>query len=314
MPQRVQIVAPAHNEEAVVPLLFARLAEVFAPLAERYTFELLLVDDCSSDGTFATAVALHQRDPRLKVLRLARQFGHQLALKAGLDHADAEVVISMDSDLQHPPETIPALLVAYEAGHNLVFTQREGFQGGFLKQFLSDSFYRLANKVSQVSLLPASSDFRLYDRKALRALQQMNERDPFLRGLSRWIGYRWTVVPYQLAPRAGGRSKYRLRDSARLALAGITAFSMLPLQVWTWLGAGLLALSLAGLAWALVASLGAGQWLLPGLTLAAIGCFGSLQLLAIGVVGEYIGRIFFEQKRRPLYLVDEAVGFPAERP
>ena len=305
----VQIITPAYNEAAVLERLATELKAVFETLSERYAFEHILVVDRSTDATFEVARKLAETDSRIKVVHLSRRFGHQLALKAGLDHADADVVIMMDSDLQHPPSLIPTLLEEYEKGSSVVYTRRVGSQQSLLKDICSAAFYRVINSVSRIQLIPASSDFRLVNRKVLQVLQDINEFDPFWRGICRWVGFSSAVVDYQLQPRAAGRSKYRLRDSARLAVSGITSFSALPLQVGIYAGIAslLVALLLFCLFAILVTRRGAMHWEL--LQVLLITFFGGMQIFLVGVIGEYVGRTFLAQKQRPLYLVDDCIGF-----
>lgn len=312
-PRKVVVVVPFLNEAENLPLLCERL---FAAVAgEPETFEALLVDDGSTDGAAAWAAARAAQDPRVKLLRLSRNFGHQLAITAGMDHAGGDAVVIMDADLQDPPEVIPDLLRSWRAGHEIVYAVRTSRSGeSWTKRFLAATFYKTFRRMANVDVPLDAGDFRLVDRKVIDALTQVRELHRFVRGLTCWVGFSQAAVRYERAPRHAGVTKYPVWKSMRLAWDAITSFSSTPLRWMTSIG---LLVSLAGLAQAVRVVVD--RLLYPGTmergwaSLAAITLFlGGVQLISLGLIGQYVGRIFEESKKRPLYFVKEKVGI-AER-
>src|SRR5579884_1558055 len=296
----LSVVAPVFNEELLIEEFYAR---VCAALGE-YTFELVLVDDGSTDGSAAILDRLAESDPRVRVVYLSRNFGHQTALTAGLDHARGEAVVMLDADLQDPPELIPRMLDHWRAGCDVVYAVRELREGeSRFKLATARWFYRLFDKLAQVELEPSAGDFRLLDRRAQDALLSMRERSRFLRGMTVWVGYRQAAVPYRRDPRHAGETKYTLAKMVRFSLDAISSFSYRPLQLATLLG--FLISTLAFVAIPAVVILRILGSYLPGfgsITIAVL-LLGGIQLIAIGIIGEYVGRIYDEVKGRPLYLV-----------
>jgi glycosyltransferase involved in cell wall biosynthesis len=272
------------------------------------------VDDGSRDGTFAELQRLNRRDPRVRVVRLVRNFGHQAALTAGLHAARGEAVVSMDADLQHPPEVLPDLLRAWRSGYDIVYAVRQSAAGAPpLKRWTSRLFYSFIRRISEIELPPNAADFRLISRSVLEVINALPERSRLLRGLVHWTGYPFTLLPYEEAERHAGSTKYTWRRMFNLCVDSVTAFSTLPLRVSTFVGA-------ASAAAAALYALGAItiRLFLPAVAvdgwasvLVSVLFLGGIQLLALGLIGEYIGRIFQEAKQRPLYLVRERVGFAA---
>jgi dolichol-phosphate mannosyltransferase len=312
----LSVVAPIYNEEALVEEFYARTCAAL----ENLNFELVLVDDGSTDGSAAALERLAASDPRVHVVYLSRNFGHQTALTAGLDHATGDAVVMLDADLQDPPELIPRMLDHWRGGIDVVYAVREQREGeSRFKLTTARWFYSLFDKLAQVELQHNSGDFRLLDRRALDALLSMRERNRFLRGMTVWVGYTQAAVPYRRDPRFAGETKYTLSKMLRFSLDAIFSFSHRPLQLATLLG--FVISTLAFIAIPVVILLRILGSYLPGfgsVTIAVL-LLGGIQLIAIGIIGEYVSRIYDEVKGRPLYLVrarrnfTEGVPVPAER-
>jgi polyisoprenyl-phosphate glycosyltransferase len=307
-PTLLSIVAPIYDEEELVEEFVRRTCAAVAD----YTFELVLVNDGSSDSTPERLDRLAAADPRVRVIHLSRNFGHQAALTAGLEHAIGDVVAMIDADLQDPPELIGEMVSQWSRGSDVVYAVRRQREGeSSFKLATASWFYKLFDKLAQVDLEPNSGDFRLLDRRALNALLEMTERSRFLRGMTVWVGFTQTAVPYEREARHAGETKYTLRRMLRFSLDAITSFSHLPLQLATY--AGLLSASVAFIAIPVVIVLRIFDSYLPGfgsITIAIL-LLGGIQLIALGVIGEYVGRIYDEVKHRPLYIVREERNRPA---
>ncbi|NDE15374.1 glycosyltransferase [bacterium] len=289
------IVIPAYNEHEVIQSLCARLKSVLSDIDG--AAEVIFVNDGSSDQTSRILDEIVDSDPRFRVVELSRNFGQQIAICAGLDHASGDAVIILDADLQDPPELIPQLIEAWQQGAEIVHAVRQEREGeSILKRFCAWVYYRLLNQLSELPITSDAGDFRLISRKVLLTIKAMNEHDPFLRGLFSWVGYRQTIVEFNRNGRYAGRSKYTVRKLLRLASSGIFGFSFAPLKVIGF-GGGLVFVS--GLA---IMPFHA----LPGIVLSSAG----LQLCAIGVVGMYLRRILDEVRDRPRYVVAAKKGFP----
>ena len=305
---RLSVVVPLRDEEEILPALAARLAAVLDGL--RGTWAVVFVDDGSTDGTYGLAVELHSRDPRFKVARLSRGFGHQVALTAGLDLALGEAVVTMDGDLQHPPEVIPELVARWEAGDEIVYAVMEERQGeSRFKDLTARWFYRMLRGLSEIDVPAAAGDFRLVDRRALEAFRAMRESNRYLRGMFSWVGFRQSGIAYTSPPRPAGRSKYSRMRMFRLAGDAVIGFSSRPLRIGLNLGFVVSILSiLFGLS-AIVSKI-AGVFVVPGWTsiMVLVGIVGGIQLVVLGIIGEYIAHIFDEVKRRPLYVVSRMHG------
>lgn len=310
----ISIVAPAYNEEESLLHLYERVRNVMDALEKN--FELIVVENGSSDRSIEILKELHQKDKRINYLSLSRNFGHQGALIAGLEHSGGDVVISMDADLQHPPEVIPEMLKLWEEGYEVVYTiKRENKAQPFFRRLINRLFYSFLSRVSGLELSGGQSDFRLMDRKAVDALISMPERNKFLRGLTRWIGFRQVGIEYDVPPRFAGESKFRFGHLLRFALDGILSFSVIPLRFFTLFGLAISTMAffygvfIMGYGiYAISKGQGAG-WMTGGSGFATIGAavffFGGVQLLGIGLLGEYLGRVYDEAKGRPVYLVRE---------
>lgn len=305
----LSVVLPVFNEEQVLPALYTRLSGVLQAMGEDY--ELVFVNDGSRDASLAFLKSLHAADAAIKIVNLSRNFGHQAAITCGLDHASGETVIIMDTDLQDPPEVIPRLVAKWREGYDVVYAVREKRQGeNLFKRGTAACFYRLLRMLTQVDIPVDTGDFRLLSRRAVDALQSNRERSRFVRGLVSWIGYRQAGIFFSREERGAGETKYPLRKMLKFALDGVTAFSFVPLQVATYLGLVISGCSFLYIAYAILFRLFTDQTV-PGWTsiMVAVLFLGGVQLLALGVMGEYIGRVYEEVKHRPLYLVDERVGF-----
>lgn len=298
----ISVIIPCFNEKEAITHCHKRLTEVLRVLDSWY--EIVYVDDGSTDSTLATLWELHSSDPHVTVVELSRNFGHQIAVTAGLEVASGEVVVIMDADLQDPPELIETMLRKWEQGYEVVYGVRETRQGetGF-KLWTATIFYRVINSLSDVAIPHDTGDFRLLDRRAVEAIKSMPERHRLLRGMCSWIGFRQYGLKYTRGARVAGTTKYPLNKMINLALDGIASFSTIPLRFVAAIGFLSAALSLAGIFYALIVRLFTHTWV-PGWTISFIGMLflGGLQMMSIGIVGEYIGRIYAETKQRPLYL------------
>jgi dolichol-phosphate mannosyltransferase len=305
-------VIPIHDEEESLRELHHRLSSLLETLDA--AAEVILVDDGSRDASYPIMLDLNRLDPRFKVVRLSRNFGHQVAITAGLDLARGEAVIVMDGDLQHPPEVVPELIARWREGYEIVYGVMEERPEGWLKRTTARLYYRLLGRLSDVHVPVSAGDFRLVDRAALDAFRAMRERNRYLRGMFSWVGFRQIGVPYRCPPRFAGRSKYRFRHMLKLARDGIVGFSNLPLQLV--LNAGFvvsIASFLVGIA-AIVAK-AANAFTVPGWAsiVVIVSFMGGVQLIVLGVMGEYVARIYDEVKQRPLYVVRSVHGFDRER-
>lgn len=309
----VSIAIPVFNEEENIPVLFDRLKTILRELP--YTFEILFIDDGSTDGTYLTIKDLQQRDRRVKALSFSRNFGHQAALTAGLQYATGDAVITMDGDLQHPPSLIPTLIEKWQEGFQIVYTTRESTVGEpFLKKITSRLFYRIINAFSDTHVQPFGADFRLLDRSVVNSLNTLEERDRFLRGLIGWMGYSATGVPFTADARVAGTSKYSTRKMMKFALDGILSFSAAPLHLVTYLGLIVSFLSFLYGFYSIYAYFFT-SLTIPGWTsiLVAVLFLGGVQLISIGFVGEYLIRIYNEAKGRPLYIIKDTVNLDPKK-
>lgn len=307
----ISILAPVYNEEPVLPELYRRVRAVMDQLDEPW--ELVLVDDGSRDNSAAVIAQLHEEDPRVKGISFSRNFGFQIAVTAGLDHVQGEAVILADADLQDPPEIFPRMIAKWREGYDVVYGVRATREGEtWFKLFTAKLFYRLIYRITDIEIPLDTGDFRLMDRRVVDALRRMPERNRFLRGMVPWVGFRQTGVTYERRARYAGESKFSsMRQMLPFALDAITSFSYLPLQLATFMGFGLAALSaIAIIAVIALRLFGPSNPLIgQATTLVTVLFLGGVQLISLGIIGEYLGRIYDEVKGRPLYLVDRAWGF-----
>ena len=302
------IIVPAYNEARGLAAFHQRLTRAIEPL--EMDRRVLYVDDGSRDGTWEAIGAIAAHDPRIDALRLSRNFGKEAALSAGLDHADGDAVVVIDADLQDPPELIPELVAQWREGYDVVYATRTARDGeGRFKRFTAAAFYRLMEQLSDTPLPRDTGDFRLLSRRAVLALRGLRERQRFMKGLFTWIGYRQTGVRYRREARHQGSSKWSFWRLLNLAMEGITSFSVAPLRLATWLGFGSSLLAFVYGAWVFVKALIWGDPVRGYPTLILVILFlGGVQLLALGVIGEYLGRLYAESKQRPLYFVQDRLG------
>ena len=302
------IVVPVYNEIESLAELHNRLEVVLDSLGSPW--ELILVDDGSSDGSTEAILGIADQDPRVIPIIFARNFGHQIAITAGLDYSSGEAVIIIDADLQDPPEVIPDLVEKWKDGYEVVFavrTEREG--EGWFKKFTASLFYRIILRITDVKIPLDTGDFRLLDRQAVDTLNQMRERHRFPRGMAAWIGFRQIGVPYRRVARFAGTTKYPFRKMFRLALDAITGFSYFPLQLATYLG--FICAGVSAIAIPVVIAMrltGSQAFLGQATTLIAVLFLGGVQLISLGILGEYLGRLYDEAKGRPLYIVRKVKG------
>jgi glycosyltransferase involved in cell wall biosynthesis len=304
------IVAPIYNEVENIPLLYQRISEVMDEIGDPW--ELILVNDGSRDGSAEAIDALYQQDPeRVRVINFARNFGHQIAVTAGMDYSRGEAVILIDADLQDPPEVIPQLIAKWREGFEVVYAVRAQREGeSWFKLATASFFYRLLYRITDVKIPVDTGDFRLMDRKVVNAVSAMPEHSRFIRGMVSWVGFRQTGVEYARSKRYSGTTKYPLRKMLRFAWDGITGFSYFPLQLATYLGFGIAGFALVAIL--IVVYLRAFMDAEPlegqATTLVVVLFLGGVQLISLGIIGEYLGRIYNEVKARPLYIVGSTRG------
>ena len=307
---RYSIIAPCYNEEGVLHELHRRAQEVMDQTGEPW--ELVLINDGSRDRTPEIMRELYDADSRVKIVDFARNFGHQIAATAGLDYAQGDAVIIIDADLQDPPEVMLEMIDCWKGGYEVVYAVRAERKGEtWFKEFTAKLFYRIIYRITDVDIPLDTGDFRLMDRKVIEAMKRMRERNRFIRGMTSWVGFRQTGVTYVREERYAGETHYPFRKMFKFALDAITSFSYAPLQLATYLGfiiAGLSALAAILVVFARL-FMGATPFYGQATTLVAVLFLGGVQLITLGIIGEYLGRIYDEVKGRPLYLVRETLGF-----
>jgi polyisoprenyl-phosphate glycosyltransferase len=301
----ISIILPALNEESNIPLIFDRLSKIL----EGENYELIFIDDGSSDQTFAAIKRLSARHSQVKGLSLSRNFGHQAALKAGLDYAQGDCVVSLDCDLEHPPEHLTQMLEVWRTGTEVVISRRDSSTPlPFFKKWTSKGFYALLNLISEIPVEPETADFRLLDRKVVNACRAITENELFWRGLIPWLGFKTKVLRYPQANRQHGKSKYTVTKMIKFSMTGITSFSIRPLYLSLYLGALLSLSSFSYLVYALwirfFTEEGVSGW---ASMIASILLIGGVQLLILGVMGVYLGKLFIQSKGRPQYVLREIV-------
>jgi len=306
MRKLVTIVVPVYNEAENVWLLQEAVQQVFEQLPQ-YHHQIIFVDDGSSDDTLIALRQMAERFTAVRYLSFSRNFGHQFALKAGLDYADGDCVISMDGDMQHPPELIPAMLEGWEQGNDVVYTIREeDKQLPYGKRQSSKLFYNLLNNLSDIELEEGSADFRLLSSQVVSIIRNLKEYDIFFRGMVKWMGFSQMAIRYQPAERKHGASKYTFKKMVRLALQGITSFSTKPLYIATYLGFFFSAASILILPYVLYSFYFGHPNSGWASVIIAIAFFGGLQLMILGIIGIYLGKLFMQAKQRPQYIIKES--------
>jgi glycosyltransferase involved in cell wall biosynthesis len=303
---KIAIVAPCYNEEAGLPEFVRRIKAVCAQLA--CTYEIVLVNDGSRDRTLAVALDLASRDPLIRVINLLRNFGHQAAVTAGLDLADGDAVVLIDSDLQDPPEVILDMVKAWKGGADVAYGQRRKREGETaFKLFTAKLFYRILRILTKSEIPADTGDFRLMDRRVVEVLRSMRERHRFIRGMVSWVGGQQVAVPYDRKPRFAGETKYPFRKMFAFAVDAITSFSIVPLRLVTWLALAVIGLTVLAAIGVIIVKLINPLYFIPGYPsiIITIVFFGGVQLLALGIIGEYLGRMYESTKARPIYIVEQ---------
>lgn len=299
------IIAPVYNETGCLDTLYERVKEVMDSTTE--SWELVLVDDGSTDGSTDMIRNLAKKDKRVRPVIFARNFGHQIAVTAGLDYSRGDAVVIIDADLQDPPEVILELIKKWREGYQVVYAQRTEREGeSWFKLKTASLFYRTIYRVTDIKIPLDTGDFRLLDRKVVNVMNSMREKHRFLRGMSSWVGFRSIGVPYKRAARFAGTTKYPFKKMVKLALTAITSFSYMPLQIAMWLGFISAAISIIAIPVVIILRLVGSQFFFgQATTLIAVLFLGGVQLICIGILGEYVGRIYDEAKGRPLYITAE---------
>lgn len=307
--KKVTIMIPVHNEEKVLPLLVESLNRIMES-GDGYMWDVLLINDGSTDGSLDILRRLHDEDVRYGYIDLSRNFGKEKAMLAGYDHAEGDCVITMDADLQDPPELVVEMLQLWEHGYDDIYAQRRSRgRESWLRKSLSLSFYRLLQSITDIDILPNVGDFRLLDRKCVDALCRMRENERYTKGLFCWIGFKKKSILFDRGDRAAGKSSWRMKTLFNLAIDGITSFTTAPLRIAAVAGAFTALVSLGLMFYYLFKTLFYGDTTTGFPTLVVLILFlGAIQLLALGIIGEYLGRIFIETKRRPPYLIREING------
>lgn len=305
----LSVIVPIFNEEAVIPELYRRMTEVLGAIGERW--EMICINDGSRDRSLEMLRDLHDKDSRIKVVNFSRNFGHQIAITAGMDYAQGDVVVIIDADLQDPPELIATMMEKWREGYEVVYAVRSERRGeSFFKLLTARAFYRLLRSITDVDIPLDAGDFRLMDRRVVLAMRRLREHHRFMRGLSSWLGFRQIGITYERAERFAGETKYPLRKMLRLTMDAITSFSYLPLRLATYFGFSLALVSLIGIILTVALRLsGNNAFVGQATTLVAVLFLGGIQLIFLGIIGEYLGRIYDESKDRPLYIVSMAYGF-----
>lgn len=307
--RKISLVSPFYNEEKGVQAFFDRINEVFTPLSERYELEVIAVNDGSRDNTYAELVKAKATNDYLTVIDLSRNFGKEAAISAGLDFATGDAVVPIDSDLQHPPELVLEFVKKWEEGAEVVLAKRvDRDTDRPIQKLTANYFYRLHNRISDIDIPADVGDFRLMDRKVVEALKTLPETRRFMKGLFAWVGFRTTTVEYKVAPREHGTTSFNTWKLWNFALEGITSFSSAPLRIWTYLGCAVSALSFVYAAYLLIKTIFFGADTPGYASIMITVLFASgVQLIGIGVLGEYVGRIFAESKKRPVYIVRDVI-------
>jgi len=299
------VVVPVFNEVETIDVFYARMKKVLESLSPM-SYELIFVDDGSRDGSFAKLTGLADHDTRVRVVKLSRNFGHQNAVTAGVDTAQGDAVVIIDADLQDPPEVIPSMFRKWREGYDVVYGVRENREGEkWMKRYTAALFYRLMKRITRIEIPVDVGDFRLMSRRVVDKFKQIRERDRFIRGLVSWVGFRQTGVMYKREKRYAGETKYPIGKMIKFSLDGITSFSQAPLKIATWIGYGV---SLIALLYTMIIIVEKFMGMtVPGFAsiMAGMLFLGGVQLICLGIMGEYIGRIFNETKARPIYIIEE---------
>ena len=303
------IISPAYNEEKNIEELYCQLTKVMSKIEGEY--EIIFVNDGSRDKSLEVLESLHNKDNRIKIIDFSRNFGHQIAITAGMDFVQGRAIIIMDADMQHPPEMIPEMIQKWKEGYDIVYTIRESTEDeGLFKKYSSGLFYKLLNKITNIEIAENAPDFRLLDRKVVDILKSMKERSRFIRGLISWVGFKQISIRFVAPKRFAGITKYSFGKMLKFSFDGITSFSAFPLKIASTFG---FIVSFAGFLYAIYAVYEKlfTNSVIPGWAslLITVLILSGVQLITIGIIGEYIGRIYDESKQRPLYIVKSTIGF-----
>lgn len=308
----LSVICPVYQEEEVIESFYKELSVVLSSLADSYKSTILFVVDRGRDLTLEILKRIAQEDPSVRILSLSSRFGHQMSLVAGMDHCNSDAVVMLDSDLQHPPSLIPDMLKEFEKGYDIVYTLRQDMPAiSFFKRTSSKLFYRFINRISEVPINESAADFRLMSRRIVKIFQtDIRERDQFLRGLFGWVGFKSIGIPFQVRQRKAGKSKYSLGQMARFGITGVVSFSKSPLIAATFIGFVFAAFGFINALVTFVQFLVFGHLPSGWATIVVLlSIFSGTQLIFLGIIGQYIGAIFDEVKRRPHYLVEEKINF-----
>jgi glycosyltransferase involved in cell wall biosynthesis len=306
-------VVPCYNEEPNLDRLFERIIFVLDRLNLEY--EIICVNDGSTDETLKYLIEYHRRNPVIKVVNFSRNFGKEIALSAGIDYASGQAVVPIDADLQDPPELIDQLLLKWREGYDVVYAVRRSRQGeSWLKRMTATAFYRVISQMSPIPIPKDTGDFRLLDRRVVEALKRLPERRRFMKGLFAWVGFKQTSIEYDRAPRYQGTTKWNYWKLWNFALEGITSFSFLPLKIWSYIGLIISLISFVYASFLVIRTLIFGIDV-PGYAslMVAVLFLGGVQMVSLGFIGEYLGRVYDEVKQRPLYLIRECYGFDKQK-
>lgn len=305
--KKISYIFPIYNEEGNIKLLYKTIVATVSPLTKKYEIEFIFINDGSKDNSFQLLLDIQKKDPRVRIINFARNFGHQMAVTAGIDYAQGDAAIIMDSDLQDPPKVSLDLIKEWENGYNVVYAQRKSRKDSAFKRFTASAFYKTLQRLSEIDIPRNTGDFRLIDRQVIEQLKQFKEHNRFLRGMVSYIGYKQIAVQFDRDERHSGVTGYPLKKMIQFAMDGIFSFSSSPLRAISRLGFGIAVLSIIGIIYALIVFLLGHS--VAGWTFTVISIFfiGGIQLIMLGVLGGYIGRIYTEVQNRPLYGIAEIV-------
>lgn len=311
----ISYIFPIFNESGNIELLHSTMQKVIRPREKSFDFEFIYINDGSRDDSLEKLIALHQKDARIKVINFSRNFGHQLAVTAGIDTANGDAVIIMDSDMQDPPKVSLELIDKWQEGYEVVYAQRRTRKDGIFKRITADLFYRLLQRLADISIPRNTGDFRLIDRKVVDTMKNFPEHNRFLRGMVSYVGFQQTAVVFDRDERHAGETGYPLKKMIKFAMDGILGFSTAPLKLITRIGTFFSLLSIAGIVYALCMRIFSPETAVAGWTLLIITILliGGVQLIMLGVLGGYIGRIYTEVQNRPLYIIDTIFQKPPKK-
>lgn len=307
--KRVSILVPAYNEEAVLPLFYNELCRIIDPLSDRYEFEVVFINDGSRDNTLQILKDFHNRDSRMNYIDMSRNFGKEVGMLAGFDNVSGDCVIIMDADLQEPPEVIPLMLARWEEGFDDVYGKRRNREQSAFKKMSSRMYHKMLSSISDIDMSDDGGDFRLLDRKCINALSSLRESQRYTKGMYSWIGFHKASVEYDIKERVAGTSKWNFRKLLHLALDGLTSHSVIPLKLSSYLGLIVSSIAFLYMIYVLFKAAIWGDPVAGFPTLLAVVLFlGGFILLGLGIIGEYLGRIFLETKMRPVYFMNSING------